>query len=1072
MNYKIHLVKGWNLKSFCSIDIILNDIKNNNNIIEIKSSDGKVYNKKLDDYFNTLKKLKIGEAYWIKSESDVTFDFEINLYRDNIIFDLKKGWNLVGYPYYSETKLENIPSEISQIKTNTKSYNSFLDNEMNNLKKLEKDSGLWIKCLDDLKWELFYPSKYYILPDSKELFGTFFIDNKNRNKLNQFEKLNYIVDSSYYNVSYSGFSDKFENLENEINDILESIFRNKFTIFFEKDKYVGVDFIDKFQVFSFFTGELELVESIYENFLEFRFNRKETERFMIDLSSDRLIFNCDGFNIFINLKFINFVEETNEDSDSKYLYDYNFDDINIKKLIFQQNGIPIEIFSIEKLYFSDSKKMIINLNSEDGDIKVSLLKHDKIDKTIETKIIVNEVEIISKNIIIVGDTSSKLIGQNFYIDLLMDWSGDLITNDILYLSKFTENSEYMYWYDFESLIFNEFYVSYSNYNYALDLEINERAKDYIVFKLDLLFDNLTFILIKDSKTKGNINVYCKSFFNNDLIKWPIHKGKEFKINQNLKVKINWSGNLDKTGYTLKNTLPYEQRELGLKLNTYEVFTFENFTAKVHYNIGNTKDSINLKVWKSYKNFLDILYEIIKYTVDFANDYNLKFPQSEYQIIKNGGSSDYDIYVLDLGSSSIKGYTAGDDFAKHTENERDVITYMTLSNDLDLVWLKTVFYHEFFHSIQGSYDWFDLKWISEGIAVAFEYNLSEYSYLSPKYFLSEIISTRNLSLSYEDNFSFYNNQLEVLFNERLNNDSLFVINVDSIFTDLGSINIKYLDLDDVSVISSNKNFKLVKKKKTEVNGSNILKLYFEFKDYEKTFLYIFVNGRAVISTKYAHAGRFYGTFIFFQYLFEQYNMKSIVSNLMDYTVNYDNFELLEKTIKNVNPESTFMTEVTNFWIAVELLNNDYNEIPEKYKFSKADQWKKYIKDVSYHNLEISSSKNSILIDDLEYTGCSVINLNFSSSNSFILDFNEDLFLENMYCAFVVNYSQNKIDVRNAGKVNNPIKINLNDNVNSIKMIIVADKNFPSNKDIIINSIEGTKDIADQNIFDFYIRVTKN
>ena len=161
MNYKIHLLKGWNLKSFCSIDIILNDIKNNNNIIEIKSSDGKVYNKKLDDYFNTLKKLKIGEAYWIKSESDITFDFEINLFRDNIIFDLKKGWNLVGYPYYSETKLENIPSEISQIKTNTKSYNSFLDNEMNNLKKLEKDSGLWINCLDDLKWELFYPSKYF-----------------------------------------------------------------------------------------------------------------------------------------------------------------------------------------------------------------------------------------------------------------------------------------------------------------------------------------------------------------------------------------------------------------------------------------------------------------------------------------------------------------------------------------------------------------------------------------------------------------------------------------------------------------------------------------------------------------------------------------------------------------------------------------------------------------------------------------------------------------------------------------------------------------------------------------------
>ena len=201
------------------------------------------------------------------------------------------------------------------------------------------------------------------------------------------------------------------------------------------------------------------------------------------------------------------------------------------------------------------------------------------------------------------------------------------------------------------------------------------------------------------------------------------------------------------------------------------------------------------------------------------------------------------------------------------------------------------------------------------------------------------------------------------------------------------------------------------------------------------------------------------------------MKSIVSNLMDNTINYDNFELLEKTIKNVNPESSFMTEVTNFWIAVELLNND-SEIPEKYKFNNADQWKKYIRDVRYHNLEISSSKNSILIDELEYTGCSVINLNFSSSNSFILDFNEDLFLENMYCAFIVNYSQNKIDVRNAGKVNNPIKINLNENVNSIKMVIVADKNFPSNKDIVINSIEGTKDVADQNIFDFYIRVTKN
>ena len=100
----IFLKKGWNLVSFYIKDISLESLVNNKNILEIKSLN-KTYNSKLPINLNTLKTINIDTAYWINSISNTVVNIVGDINKKDINVSLKKGWNLLGYPFKLEQEL-------------------------------------------------------------------------------------------------------------------------------------------------------------------------------------------------------------------------------------------------------------------------------------------------------------------------------------------------------------------------------------------------------------------------------------------------------------------------------------------------------------------------------------------------------------------------------------------------------------------------------------------------------------------------------------------------------------------------------------------------------------------------------------------------------------------------------------------------------------------------------------------------------------------------------------------------------------------------------------------------------
>ena len=123
MKQTIYLKSGWNLISFL-FKIDINMLYNNKNILEIKSLN-ESYNKIIPKDFNTLKIIDLSQGYYIKSKIEQSIILEGD-YIDKVEYSLNEGWNLIGYPFDFEFKLENLDEKISEIKSIDKSYNSKL----------------------------------------------------------------------------------------------------------------------------------------------------------------------------------------------------------------------------------------------------------------------------------------------------------------------------------------------------------------------------------------------------------------------------------------------------------------------------------------------------------------------------------------------------------------------------------------------------------------------------------------------------------------------------------------------------------------------------------------------------------------------------------------------------------------------------------------------------------------------------------------------------------------------------------------------------------------------------------
>ena len=868
MQHEIFLIKGWNLISFFQENIDFNILKENVMILEIKSIK-QSYHQKIPDSLNTLDKITLGEGYWINTLEDTTLKIIGPVNKKDIRINLKEGWNLIGYPFDVKKNLSELPDEFITIKNINKSFHSQIPNELNTLKYLESDNAYFVKSNSEKEFIFNYPFLEVTLNQNKEILGLLSLKETN-GKLKNFNKEEYIINTEKYDISYDGNLNKYQySYYKELKEIITYLGELKLNVFFGEHNNEsiigGVDFLNSFKVFSFYYGKISIDKTLFNDELKIiiiRFNESSEEKITIDLINSKITFSHEGLHFILDVSIIQSMN-TNDKiiKSSDFIYDFKLENINIKDIKIMENYNLLKINKINYSY-NDNKLDIICFS--ENLIEIKFKKIDKIDKTMEFTLSSNGLISDSSIIQVIKNEKFSISNNNNLYEILIDWDGELEVSDENLLSVFVEPNNYLYWYDLETIIFNKFTVGSYNKDYSYEIEFTEKNKDYIVFNLDLLYDKYYFILIKDSKIKGCINIYFRNNYTTDILKWSIYSGKKFSLNNNLEITISWYGDYDTTGYSILNTKEEHQRDVGLSLNSFKLLKYKDFCIKIHYMIGDDKNSIDLKEWKSYNNYLDKLETIIRYTIDYVKMFDLLFPLKEYQIIKNGGSSDYDIYIIDIENQYVKGYTAAESYAYHTDNHNDVITYMVISSKLSSEWLNTVFLHEFFHSIQGSYDWFDSNWISEGLATAFEYNLSRYSELSPRYFIRDFLGKRNLSLKYDENFVINNGIFRVYNNiTKDNRVGNIILYIEEMYISDFKVDISKIDLNLIGIYSYQYESKILKAEKITYRNSTILKIKLESRE-KILYFNLLYNNTVVNNAVFSFRGRYYGTFTFFSF----------------------------------------------------------------------------------------------------------------------------------------------------------------------------------------------------------------
>ena len=172
----LYLKKGWNLVSFYQDNIDFNSIIKNKHILEIKNLN-ETYNKNIPLALNTLNNIDIKLGYWIKTDETNMLEIEGVLNKKDISIKLKKGWNLIGYPYKFSTDINKIMVDnILELKTMNYNYNVNVPKQLNTLNKLKCNNGYWYKVDKELTINLMYPFEYNSKDDANNIKGLVVFD--------------------------------------------------------------------------------------------------------------------------------------------------------------------------------------------------------------------------------------------------------------------------------------------------------------------------------------------------------------------------------------------------------------------------------------------------------------------------------------------------------------------------------------------------------------------------------------------------------------------------------------------------------------------------------------------------------------------------------------------------------------------------------------------------------------------------------------------------------------------------------------------------------------------------------
>lgn len=1046
MNYIIlNLKKGWNLLSISLENINFNKFVENKEILEIKNFE-KSYNKKVLKNMNTLKEFTIGEGYVIKVEKDILIKLYGDVYKKDIKYILSNGWNLIGYPYKISTNIIKFKNLI-EIKNLKSSFNKNIFYELNDLKSLEYNNGYWVYVDEETELVIKNPIEYNRVKNNK-ISGYILEESLIKNELINFKKEYYVINiPNDYTLEASKYSLRYINYS-RLRKIFNNLDKISFYVFYGlwngEERSVGIKICEDIEVLDIYKG------FIHVNPREFNKKIKYVEIYFDNDKKSKILFNITqkiisvvydiSYILVTNLDFKINKEEINRSS--KFLNNYYLEDILISDLIIQKNNIYLEIENYNLIIEENILKLEIFTNFEIINLFIRILDNEN--KFIDLKL---EIESKSKEykLQIVKNKSFKMnFFDNDYI-FNIDWIGTEILENSYIIDKFSPNTKYLYWFNFEKLNFDSILID--NFELLPTLKILEINKDYLIFEIDISNFIYKMFLLKSKFNNGYIDIILDVKYKNEIkynlinrkfLEWNIYNGTPFKID-NIEILLKWTGDYNENGYSLKNVDVNKQRLIYEKVNTYEIFNLNNFSFKLHYSIGKY-NSIDLTVWDSYNNFLEYFKKIILKISNIINLYELKFPFNDDILYRNGGDSYFDIYITEIENESIKGSTIGEMYNYITKNKNDVISHIVLSNTLNKQWLEVVLIHEFFHAIHGSYDWFDNLWISEGLAVTFEYMLTN-SNLSEYFFIPCLLENRYLSLSYSGNFKIENDYVKTinLKNNKFSDKGRIILYIEKIFTKNGKVNF-YEGIEN-DIVIFNKNDESIKIEKIEIinyNGIYNLKIILDSnRKIDSMIFNMKLKKDKILKMTPSLSIRPYSTFLFFKYLEEIYGAKNIFSNILNKSIKLDNFELIDAVIKKVNPKSNINDEILNFWCACEIMSDNLN-LEKKYRFENAKLWEnKYIK--NNITLDINFNEKIFEINNLEPSGCYVFKLILEHKAQFIISKLKGLH------AFIINKNENDSYDINKIKFTN---IFYNSKVIEISLIIIADISFIQNEIITL------------------------
>jgi len=161
--YELNLKKGWNLLSLPKIENNniddIADIFNNNfeRILVLKGDEWFIYDKTSD---SNLDQITEADGFWIKANDAFTIRID-NQAHSSTIFNLKKGWNTIGYPSleegYVQDLFQDVIDDIEILYTYNSPFTSFNPEKPTNF-LIKPGMGIIVKLKNDAVWQ--FTTKY------------------------------------------------------------------------------------------------------------------------------------------------------------------------------------------------------------------------------------------------------------------------------------------------------------------------------------------------------------------------------------------------------------------------------------------------------------------------------------------------------------------------------------------------------------------------------------------------------------------------------------------------------------------------------------------------------------------------------------------------------------------------------------------------------------------------------------------------------------------------------------------------------------------------------------------------